>query len=258
MANHDVTLGDDDDGFGGSMNRGFRSNSYLKWTAAAHWTDRDGLTPPNPLLVVKLDEELKRWKNNVPEVISAKPLPDPDGLNGAIPTSEWEKGIDGQKRKPWDHYVVVQMVNTETGEHHTYSHYTTGAHIAVDQLHDAVVVMRSLRGERVMPLVNLTERPMKTNYGQTTRPHFVIVGWKSPGDGGKAIPATPPPSLPTPAAAAAPATATAAAPAAAATTKPAKVKAKPKPKPTISVDGLKDVAPVTTAELLNDEIPTFD
>ena len=42
--------------------------------------------------------------------------------------------------------------------------------------------MRMVRGARVMPLVNLGERPMKTKFGMKTRSHFEIVDWKTPGD----------------------------------------------------------------------------
>jgi hypothetical protein len=173
--------GIDDDGFHGSLNSG-RPNkgSFLKWNDTASWADRDGLAPPQPLLVPAIDEALQMWKDNKPEVIRDKPLPSLDDLNAAIPEREWEKGIDGKLRKPWAHIVIVYLVNRLTGEFYTFSSPTLGAHTAWDLLKDAVVTMRALRGTRVMPVVRLSERPWKTSFGMRKRPHFEIVGWKLP------------------------------------------------------------------------------
>lgn len=248
---------EDDDGFSGSL-RGFRGGNYLRWTAAKHWTDRDGLKPPSPLLVMMIDEVLKRWQGNVPTVISEKPLPDPEELNDEIPIAQWETGVDGKPRPPWAHYVVVHLVNVATGEHYTYSNCTTGAHIAVDNLREATIIMRGLRGEKVMPLVNLSERPMKTKFGETTRPHFEIINWKSPGGGGgKAIAEQPAPQLPAPAAATLAANATPPADKPVKANKPKQKSSKPAIELTANetLGAMKDVKPVTTSELLNDEIP---
>src|SRR5690348_9757828 len=98
----------DDDGFRGSLNAGrLLKGSFLKWTDADHWIDRDDLAPPSPLLVIAINEILQKWRSGKAEIISDKPLPDPEQLNSAIPVKEWERGIDGQPRKPWQHVVVV-------------------------------------------------------------------------------------------------------------------------------------------------------
>jgi hypothetical protein len=129
----------DDDGFHGSLNSS-RGYNYLKWTAAAHWVDRDGITPPSPLLVYAVDEALRMWKANKPTIISDKPLPDLEQLNAAIPQSEWEQR-DGQLRKPWEHIVIVKLVNFGTGERYKYEAATVGAHIAYDVLKEQVITM---------------------------------------------------------------------------------------------------------------------
>jgi hypothetical protein len=238
-----------DDGFHGSLNSGrLLKGSYLKWTDADHWIDRDGLTPPSPLLVVAIDEALQRWKDNKADVIRDKPLPNPEQLNSAIPQSEWERGIDGQLRKPWAHVVIVYLVNLGTGEFYTYTAPTTGAHIAYDALKEAVITMRALRGTRVMPIVGLSERPMKTNFGMRKRPHFEIIGWKTPGEDAQAVPAKPAaPQLSGPAVASPPA--------------PSSVipahQAKPKPPVKLAsetLDTMGDVKPVTMGEIVNDEL----
>ena len=192
-----------DDGFHGSLNSGrLLKGSFLKWTDTAHWVDRDGISPPSPLLVVAIDEALQKWKNNKADVIREKPLPDPEQLNATIPQSEWERGLDGKPRKPWAHIVIVYLVDLNTGGFFTYASATVGGHIAYDALKEAVITMRALRGSRVMPIVNLDERPMKTDFGMRRRPHFEIIGWKTPGGDTKAVPAKPPaPQLTGPAAA---------------------------------------------------------
>lgn len=248
--------GIDDDGFHGSLNPNRLGNNYLKWTAAAHWVDRDGLTPPSPMLAFAIDEALRMWKANRATTIHDKPLPDLEQLNSAIPKSEWERGIDGQLRTPWEHIVIVRLVNLGTGEIYNYTAATTGAHIAYDTLKEQVITMRALRGTRVMPVVNLTERPMKTSYGMGRRPHFEIIDWKTPGDDAKAVPAKPAtPQLSGPAVA--PVETTPAAPTA--PSNPAQPhQAKPKPPVKIAsetLDTMSDVKPVTMGEIINDEVP---
>jgi hypothetical protein len=191
----DITTPDEpeaDDGFSGSSRSGrVGKGSYLKWNDMQHWIDRDGLTPPSPLLVVAVNEIVRRWKDGTAEDIVDKPLPDPEQLNAAIPVTEWEEGIDGKPRPPWAHTVIVYLVHLATGETYTYAAATVGAHIAYDALKESVITMRALRGTKCMPLVNLSERPMKMRFGMGKRPHFQIIGWKTPGEDAHAIPVQP-------------------------------------------------------------------
>ena len=138
------------------------------------------------------------WKDDRPTDITVKPLPDPAELNAAIPESEWEKDRDGKPRPPWAHHVAIYLVNPDTATKYVYCSATTGAHIAFEQLRENVATMRMLRNARVMPLVKLTSRPMKTKYKMSERPHFEIIGWHAPGGDGDAL--TPPtaPQLPSP------------------------------------------------------------
>jgi hypothetical protein len=154
--------------------------TLLTWNDAKHWRDRDGLKSPKQLLVTGVNTALQKWRKGKPEVILDKPLPDPDDLNSAIPLSEWEKGVDGQPRKPWAHVVIVYGVDIAVGAPYTFISATTGAHIAFDHLMDAVHGMRMLRGDSVLPVVELGERPMKTKFGDKSRPSFDIVNWKEP------------------------------------------------------------------------------
>jgi hypothetical protein len=256
-----------DDGFSvSSRSQRVGRGSYLKWNDKQGWIDRDGVAAPSPLLAVGVDEFLRRFKNNVAEYIVEKPLPDPNELNAAIPIQEWEAGVDGKPRPPWAHTVAVFTVNLLTGETYTYAAATVGAHIAHDALKEAVITMRALRGTRCMPVVNLADRPMKMKFGQGKRPHFAIIGWRTPGEDANAIPARPTaPQLPGPAAAETLPASTMTAAASSITSGPAQ-QAQPqeprqaKPKPPIDVTGetlatMSDVKPITTGEIFDDDIP---
>lgn len=163
-----------------------------------------------------------------------------------------ERSNDGTPRKPWAHIVIVCLVDLGTGVIYKYTAPTIGAHIAYDALVESVVTMRALRGTRVMPIVNLSERPMKTKYGMGRRPHFEIVDWKTPGDNTKAVPVQPTPQLTGPAAAPV-------APALTPTANPAQPhQAKPKPPVKLTSETLNtmgDVKPATTSEIVNDQVP---
>jgi hypothetical protein len=72
---------EDDDGFMVRLTPAACSRAAIwKWTDAAHWVDRDGLTPPSPLLVVAINEVLQKWKDNKVEVIrdNISPCPSPN------------------------------------------------------------------------------------------------------------------------------------------------------------------------------------
>jgi hypothetical protein len=243
----------DDDGFGGSLNSVRVGGSFLNWTDNAHWTDRDGLPPPTPLLGIAVDDLLRMWKDGRPQDITAKPLPDLETLNATIPDAECDRGIDGQPRK-WKHAVRVYMVDPATGRTFVYTADTYGAHIAWDQLRENIIVMRGLRGTKCLPLVNLGERPMKTGYGMRSRPHFEIVGWRNPpGDDGKAVSAEPTPQLS--GGGSTPPDGASALPSAS-----ANATAQPQPKRPVNLGAetlaaMSDVRPLTTSELMNDEIP---
>jgi hypothetical protein len=229
-----------DDGFSGSLRSGRVIKGRLAlWNDTQHWHDRDGVAMPSPLLAFSVDDLLRRWSaEKTPDYIIEKPLPDPAVLNAAIPKSEWLVGIDGKPRPPWEYTVAVYLA-AQTGEIFTYLSSTIGGRMAFDQLREAVIVTRALRGERVIALVELDERPFKTNFGMRTRPHFRIIDYRTPGGGGgqqitsgsstpqvTGPPATPPTTPPTTPSAA---------------------------KPTLGK--METVKPVTTEELLGDEIP---
>jgi hypothetical protein len=242
----------DDDGF--STPSSGHGHDFLRWSADGGWLDRDGVAAPSPLLAVKVDEILRMWKDDRPTDITIKPLPDPAELNAEIPTHEWEEGIDGKPRPPWAHHVVVYLVNPETATKYVYTASTVGAHIAVEQLKENVITMRMLRGTRVMPLVELGAKPMKTKFKMGERPDFRIVSWHLPGGDGGMLAAPTAPQLAGPVAAEA------------TVTQPSKPKvdpissgpqpqAKSKPPVNATLDSLGDAKPASSEEVLDDSIP---
>jgi hypothetical protein len=225
----------DDDGYSGSLTSGrLIKGQLLRWNESNGWFDRDGLQPPEILLAVALSEALQCWKGKKPvETITAKPLPDVNDLNETVPKSEWELGLDGKPKPPRQHQVIVYLIDPASGGFFTYLNSTIGARIAVDQLREKVITMRALRGARVVPVVKLAHRPMKTAFGMKHRPEFEVVEWRHWGGDGGAIAAPRAPQLSGPA-------------------------STPTPKPTTAeqtITGMGNVRPVTAKEFVDDEIP---
>jgi hypothetical protein len=258
LINRQPNFGDNDydDGFSNSRSSKRAIRNYLRWTEQTHWTDRDGIPPPSPMLVTGISESVRRWRTvdgvKKPEDITTNPLPDPEELNRTTPQSERERQLDGKMSAGWAHTVFIHLVNFATGARYTFSNNTTGAHIAWDLLREEVMTMRALRGTNCFPVVDLTERPMKSSFrpnGWGMRPHFEPVDWKIPGGDTTTIAANPTPQISGPVSAPNPTTQTAAAPA-----------AQPRqPKPPITLGDytrtvMGDVKPVTTAEILNDSL----
>lgn len=174
---------ENDDGFGGSA-AGERliRGTLLRWNETTGWTDRDGLPPPDMLIVLACAEALQRWQGKRPvETITAKPLPDISALNDAIPTAEWEPGLNGKPKAPWVHQYVAYLIDPVSAGFFTYLNDTVGARIAVENLREKVITMRALRDAKVVPVVKLGHRPMKTNFGMKHRPEFEVVDWRKMG-----------------------------------------------------------------------------
>jgi len=224
-----------------------------RWNETAKWIDRDGLPLPSPMLVAGFTTELHRWKDKKLDKISEHPLPDPAQLNSTIPIAEWEMGLDGRPRAPWALTYVVYLVNLNTGALYKYANSTFGAMLLYNNLEEQVMVMRMIRGNHVLPIVNLEQRPMKTQFGMKTRPHLHIVDWRAPGgdDGGgqpKPVPQSPTPQISGPVSTPTPTPTTS-------TTPPP---ASPPAAATSSIlDHTKPVKPVTVGELIADELPPW-
>jgi hypothetical protein len=194
---------DDRDGFGNTIiNNRLIKGQIIRWSESHGWVDRDGLRPPEILLVIAVTEAVQKWQDKRPiETITVKPLPDVEQLNAGIPKSEWEPGLNGQPKAPYVHQYIVYMIDPGTGTFYTFLNSTIGARISYENLHERVTTMRALRGGRVVPLVRLTQRPFKTAFGPKHRPEFEPVDWRRlGGEDAAAIGRPPTPQLQGPAA----------------------------------------------------------
>jgi hypothetical protein len=181
----------DDDNFGAPATDDRIIQGVFIKCVDGNWHDRDKLAVPSKLLALTTFTIVQHWRNQKPEEtidgrVSA--LPDVAELNAKIPECEWEKGIDGKPRPPWQRQEVVYLLDEATAQKFTFASGTIGAQIAVEELRDPVKWMRVLRRARVVPIVELANKPMKTRHGGSKlRPHFKIAGWRGIG-GGKATP----------------------------------------------------------------------
>lgn len=146
-------------------------------------TSVDGVPfPDTPLIAVDIKKIAQRWGNQIPlETIvhhPGEPLPNIDELNSRIPQSQWEPGLDGQPRPPWQMQIAVYLLDPATGEMFTFINSTTGHRIAVEHLVDQVKYMRGLRGNRIVPIVKVGAKPMKTKFGVKMRPAFTVIEWR--------------------------------------------------------------------------------
>jgi hypothetical protein len=218
-SNHPVSDGfDDADEAGARLIRGM----IMKCTDG-DWSDREGTDYPlgTQLLAMATAEALQHWhEQRVVETIPkvpGRPLPDVDELNAQIPEDEWETGLDGEPRKPWQRVFIVYLLDPKDASVFTLINSTVGMHICYDRLKDKVRWMRALRGEKVYPLVKLDNRPMTTAFGTKKRPELTILEWRDVSGPKPAIEQQPPQQIGKP------------------------------------------VAPPTSKEIFNDEIPdTFD
>jgi hypothetical protein len=231
---NDVTTYEDhDDGFGhpGASDRLLRG-TLIRWTDSNKWVDRDGMPPPETMIVIAVDEALQRWLGKPVEVIRDKPLPNVNMLNETTDKNTWEIGLDNKPKAPWAHSYLVYLLDPATATTYTYVNSTFGAKLAYDILRERVTTMRLLRGARVVPVVKLDERPFRTSFGPRRRPEFAIISWRVIGGAPPAVngPQTPPLAKPH-----------------SATTAPTNT--------ANELDALPEVTLPTAAEELRDEIP---
>jgi hypothetical protein len=172
-----------------NSSNGLIKGDRIRFNGSNVWVGPDGkpLNLSIQYLVTGARIGLQRWVKKdgkaVPEVILQKPLPDIDELNAAIPVSQWEKGLDGKPRAPWNYIYVIYLVNEVTGQMFTYVNSTTGTRIAYGKLVDQVCTAQSLRGEDVVPVIRLSTAPMKSQFGERPRPAYEVVELRSIGRG---------------------------------------------------------------------------
>ena len=187
---------------GGGLRQRLLRGTLLKWNEVDGYLDRDGVQPvEGPYLLWAMGDGYQRWKaQTIVEEIIDKPLPDLDQLNGAIPISEWEPGLDGHPRTPYSHQYCVYLLDPNDGQFFTLMNSTVGMKMLWESLAERWEVMRHLRGADVIAVVNLATRPFRTaKWRIKYRPDLKILEWRKPGSGSGdrlAGPVAPTPQLP--------------------------------------------------------------
>lgn len=206
-----------------------------KWDSDRGWHDRDGMPLPNPVFVLDMRQGVRRWQNHeLIEEFVDHPLPDVDLLNGAVPMSEWELGLDGKPDKPYSMWFAAYLLDPVSAAIFSYLNNTAGCEIAIRRLEGQIKWMRALRGP-VVPLARLADAGMKTQFGPKRRPHFEVQEWRQFGAGEISAQTVSAPQL---------------------------IPSEPKPTPETIVKQIevtreagKPVAPVSLKDDLDDEIP---
>jgi hypothetical protein len=181
------------DGFDTSSENRLIQGEIIRF-ADGKWSTKEGvaMSPDLTLLAVGTTRALQRWEARMPvETIIERPgerLPDLAQLNEAIPEEQWEAGLDGKPHPPWVLQSVVYLLNPVDAASFTYLNSTAGARIAVERLAEKVGRMRMLRGSRVLPVVTLDSKPMKTKFGTKARPEFTVIDWRDFGGASQSLP----------------------------------------------------------------------
>jgi hypothetical protein len=155
------------------------------------WSAKDGteFSPDHQFIAMATAQAIQRWENEqVIEVIRKIPgqsLPSVDVLNSEVPQSEWEDGINGP-RAPYQHVHIVYLLDPTDASIFTVINATVGMRMCYERLSERVKWMRSLRGDRIFPVVRLDKKPMTTRFGTKLRPELTVVAWRDLGgsDGG--------------------------------------------------------------------------
>jgi hypothetical protein len=171
--------------------------AIIKFTNDAKWVAADGaeLAPNRELIAVDITRLVQKWKDRLPvETIILEPgqrFPDVKKMNEETPQSEWEKGLDGQLRGPYQKQQILYLLDPVTLDRFCWPTSTVGGDKALRELVDKTKWMRTLCGGQVYPVITLSDTFMPTQYGGRQRPHFIVPRWVSLGSGKPALVAPP-------------------------------------------------------------------
>jgi hypothetical protein len=204
----------------------------VKFTNDAKWVTRAGdvLPPTLELVAVDVARVVQKWADETPvETIileAGQKFPNLEKLNESVPKTEWREGPDGNPRGPWQAQHIVYMVDLATMNRFSWPSdiNTIGSSRCVSELVDRTKWMRRFRGVNVYPVITLTDTFMPTRFGGRQRPHFEVERWISLGEGGSALPAP-------------------------------ELKALPDTAALDTPQGARTVEPLTTKEVVDDDIP---
>jgi hypothetical protein len=109
---------------------------------------------------------------------------------GFLNESEWDAGLDGEPRDPWQDSRYLSMIDPKTAASYTFITATWGGRSAIAALSDQIArAQRSHPG--ALPIVELKCTEMPTQYGRKTKPLFEVVDWRRDPGADSAPPAAP-------------------------------------------------------------------
>jgi hypothetical protein len=177
--------GFDDDGAEGDFVRVIQGEKW-SFSNEGTWVDADEeeILPTREVVVVDVARVLQKWIDQMPVRDATRFLApgehvDVEQLNEACPKSEWSEDLNGKPRGPWQLQNVCYLVDMETMQRFTYPTSTVGGGIALNDLKDAVKLMRRFKGPGIYPVVSPAAKHMSTRFGGRQRPHFIIKRWIS-------------------------------------------------------------------------------
>ena len=158
-----------------------RNGEVLKFVDG-RWSSRGGPELPHgtKMLLRGMRRALQHWERQtlLDEKIEKRGecLPSVKKLNDEIPQSEWERGLDGELRKPWALYHVFYLINDDDGCAFYHSNCTYGQMLAYHELENKLAI-DEVKGLQGIPILELHSKSMPTARGLKQRPHYKVFGY---------------------------------------------------------------------------------
>jgi hypothetical protein len=163
----------------------------LKFSNDSRWlAGKDDPMPPEvELVAVELVRVSQKWVGCRPvETLYLAPgeeWPDIEELNSQAPKEEW-RDVNGQRKGPWENFLVLYLFDPATMQPYTYPTATVGGRRAIGELKRQAKLGRMLKGN-AFPVVTLGETFMPTRFGGRQRPDFKIKRFIPLEPGGESI-----------------------------------------------------------------------
>ena len=171
------------DFYTGDTNEHAIAGTILKYDSAKpeHWNRNDGGKLAKHYIAVSIKAMVQKWLDGKPvETITltpGEPAPDVALLNAAADKSEYRTGPDGSLVGPWQPQIVVQLLEPKSRELLTFASGSAGGRVAARELEKQTALERRFGDPSALPIVELSERTMKTKFGPRLRPHLNVVEW---------------------------------------------------------------------------------
>jgi hypothetical protein len=119
----------------------------------------------------------KPAKYLIPE--AGRAMPEREEL-GDLNQDDWEAGVDGKPKDPWQNTRFVHLVDPVSAEIFTFSTSSWGGRGAVADLAEQIQRVR-YANPGALPVVELSAAPMVTKFGKKSKPLFKVIEWRKGG-----------------------------------------------------------------------------